>query len=40
MGMNREKILGCELWEKHFDSVLCLVKDYIVNILEVWKIYF
>ena len=31
-------ILGSELWEEHFDSLLHLVKDYIVNIWEVWKI--
>ena len=28
-------ILGSELWEEHFDSLLPLVKDYVVNI---WKI--
>ena len=31
-------ILGSELWEEHFVSLLRLVKDYIVNIWEVWKI--
>ena len=31
-------ILGSELWKEHFDSLLHLVKDYIVNIWEVWKI--
>ena len=31
-------ILGSELWEEHFDSLLHLVKDYIVNIWVVWKI--
>ena len=25
-------ILGSKLWEEHFDSLLHLVKDYIVNI--------
>ena len=25
-------ILGSELWEEHFDSLLPLVKDYVVNI--------
>ena len=27
-------ILGSELWEEHFDSLLPLVKDYVVNIWE------
>ena len=27
-------ILGSELWEEHFDSLLQLVKDYVVNIWE------
>ena len=31
-------ILGSELWEEHFDSLLPLVKDYIVNIWEERKI--
>ena len=31
-------ILGSELWEEHFDSLLPLVKDYVVNIWEAWKI--
>ena len=31
-------ILGSELWEEHFDSLLRLVKDYIVNIWEARKI--
>ena len=31
-------ILGSELWEEHFDSLLPLVKDYVVNIWEEWKI--
>ena len=31
-------MLGSELWEEHFDSLLPLVKDYVVNILEAWKI--
>ena len=30
--------LDSELWEEHFDSLLPLVKDYVVNIWEVWKI--
>ena len=30
-------ILGSELWEDHFDSLLALVKDYVVNIWEVRK---
>ena len=29
-------ILGSELWEEHFDSLLR--KDYIANIWEAWKI--
>ena len=31
-------ILGSELWEEHFDSLLHLVKDYIVSIWEAQKI--
>ena len=31
-------ILGSELWEEHFDSLLHLVKDCIVNIWEARKI--
>ena len=31
-------ILGNKLWEEHFDSLLPLVKDYVVNIWEVRKI--
>ena len=30
-------ILGSELWEEHFDSLLPLVKDYVVNIWEARK---
>ena len=31
-------ILGSELWEEHFDSLLPLVKDYVVDIWEGRKI--
>ena len=31
-------ILGSELWEEHFDSLLLLVKDYVVDIWEARKI--
>ena len=31
-------ILGSELWEEHFDSLLPLVKDYVVDIWEAQKI--
>ena len=31
-------ILGSELWEDHFDSLLALVKDYVVNIWEMCKL--
>ena len=31
-------ILGSELWEEHFDSLLPLVKDYVVDIWEARKI--
>ena len=31
-------ILGSELWEEHFDSLLPLVKDYVVDIWEEGKI--
>ena len=31
-------IFGGELWEEHFDSLLHLVKDYVVNIWEAQKI--
>ena len=30
-------ILGSELWEQHFDSLLHLVVDYVVNIWEARK---
>ena len=30
--------LSSELWEEHFDSLLPLVKYYVVNIWEAWKI--
>ena len=29
--------LGSELWEEHFDVLLRLIKDYIVNVWEAWK---
>ena len=31
-------ILGSELWEDHFDSLLALVKDYVINIWEMCKL--
>ena len=31
-------ILGSELWEEHFDSLLPLVKEYVVDVWEVRKI--
>ena len=31
-------ILGSELREEHFDTLLHLVKDYVVKIWEAWKI--
>ena len=31
-------ILGSELWEDHFDSLLALVKDNVVNIWETCKL--
>ena len=31
-------ILGSELWEDHFDSLLALVKEHIVNIWETHKL--
>ena len=31
-------ILGSELWEEHFDSLLPLVNDYVVNIWEARKL--
>ena len=31
-------ILGSELWDEHFDSLLTLVKDYVVDIWEAQKI--
>ena len=31
-------ILGIELWEDHFESLLALVKDYVVNIWETHKL--
>ena len=31
-------ILGSELWEEHFDSLLPLVKEYVVNVWEARKI--
>ena len=31
-------ILGSELWDEHFDSLLNLVKDYVVNIWECGKL--
>ena len=31
-------ILGSELWDAHFDSLLSLVKDYVVDIWEARKI--
>ena len=31
-------VLGCELWMKDFDSILALVKEYIINLWEVRKV--
>ena len=31
-------ILGSKLWDEHFDSLLSLVKDYVVDIWEARKI--
>ena len=31
-------ILGSELWKDHFDSLLALVEDYIINISETHKL--
>ena len=31
-------ILGSELWEGHFNLLLALVKDYVVNIWEARKL--
>ena len=31
------KSSGSELWEEHFDVLLRLIKDYIVNVWEAWK---
>ena len=31
-------ILGSELWEEHFDSLLPLVKEYVVDVWEARKI--
>ena len=31
-------ILGSELWDEHFDSLLPLVKDHVVDIWEARKI--
>ena len=36
--LGKSFILGNKLWEEHFDSLLLLVKDYVVNIWEVRKI--
>ena len=33
-------MLGCELWTKNFDSMLALVKKYIVDLWEVRKVNF
>ena len=30
-------VLGSELWEDDFSSMLDLVKDYIVDVWELWK---
>ena len=30
-------VLGCELWMENFDSMLALVKEYIINLWEVRK---
>ena len=31
-------VLGCELWTENLDSILVLVKEYIINIWEVRKV--
>ena len=31
-------VLGCELWKENFDSMLALVKEYIIDLWEVRKI--
>ena len=31
-------MLGCELWMENFDSMLALVKEYIINLWEVRKV--
>ena len=31
-------VLGCELWTENFDSMLALVKEYIINLWEVRKV--
>ena len=33
-------VLGCELWTENFDSMLALVKEYIINVWEVRKVKF
>ena len=31
-------VLGCELWMENFDSMLALVKEYIIDVWEVRKV--
>jgi len=31
-------VLGCELWTENFDSMLALVKEYIIDVWEVRKV--
>ena len=31
-------MLGCELWMENFDSMLALVKEYIIDLWEVRKV--
>ena len=31
-------VLGCELWTENFDSMLALVKEYIIDLWEVRKV--
>ena len=31
-------VLGCELWTENFDSMLALVKEYMINLWEVRKV--
>ena len=31
-------VLGCELWTENFDSMLALVKEYIIDVREVRKV--